>query len=68
MATVILSVCMIAACIVLLGVKVFFVKNGQFPSGHIHDNPAMRKRHSRCAYEEETEKLKTKTNESNQGN
>jgi len=55
MPTFLLSVAVIGVCIILLGVKVFFVKNGKFPSGHIHDNPAMRKRNIRCAHSEETE-------------
>lgn len=63
MATVLLAVGVIALCVILLGVKVFFVKNGRFPSGHIHDNPAMRKRQIHCAYREEIEKLKNKPNE-----
>lgn len=58
MPTFLLSVAVIGVCIILLGVKVFFVKNGKFPSGHIHDNPAMRKRNIRCAHSEETENLK----------
>lgn len=50
MATILLSICVIALCIILLGVKVLFVKNGKFPSGHIHDNPAMRKHNIECAH------------------
>ena len=41
----------------LLGVKVLFVKNGKFPSGHIHDNPAMRKHNIECARHEEMKNL-----------
>ena len=32
-----LSIIIVAVCVVLLGVKVFFVKGGKFPSGHAHD-------------------------------
>lgn len=39
---VILSVILIAVAILLLGVKVFFVKGGKFPSGHAHDVAALR--------------------------
>lgn len=39
---VILSIVLIAFAILLLGVKVFFVKNGKFPSGHAHDIAALR--------------------------
>lgn len=58
MATILVSIGVIALCVILLGVKIFFVKNGRFPSGHVHDNPAMRKHHIHCAYEEEIEKTK----------
>ena len=54
MATIMLSIGAIALCIVLLGVKIFFVKGGKFPSMHIHDNPALRKKQIRC-YKEELE-------------
>ena len=54
MATILLSIGVITLCIVLLGVKVFFVKGGKFPSMHIHDNPAMRENHIHC-YKEELE-------------
>lgn len=35
--TLILALILIAAAIVLLGVKVLFVKGGKFPSGHPHE-------------------------------
>lgn len=57
MATILLSIGVIALCIILLGVKVLFVKNGKFPSGHIHDNPAMRKHNIECARHEEMKNL-----------
>lgn len=39
---VILSIILVAFAIVLLGVKVLFVKGGKFPSGHAHDIAALR--------------------------
>lgn len=57
MATILLSIGVIALCTILLGVKVLFVKNGKFPSGHIHDNPAMRKHNIECARHEEMKNL-----------
>lgn len=30
------TIILVAASVVLLGVKVLFVKGGKFPSGHIH--------------------------------
>ncbi|MDO4319866.1 MAG: hypothetical protein Q4C34_04755 [Bacteroidales bacterium] len=49
MKTVILTIVLIALCIVLLGVKVFFVKGGRFPSGHVGHSPEMRRRGIGCA-------------------
>jgi hypothetical protein len=39
---VVLSIILLALAMVLLGVKVLFVKGGRFPSGHAHDIPALR--------------------------
>ena len=33
------AILLIGLAVLLLGVKVFFVKGGKFPSGHAHDNP-----------------------------
>lgn len=49
MATVILAVFLLLAAFILLGVKVLFVKGGKFPSGHVHDIPALRKKGIGCA-------------------
>lgn len=35
--TLLISVILIAIAIIALGVKVFFTKNGRFPSGHAHE-------------------------------
>lgn len=51
--TILISIGVIALSIILLGVKVFFVKGGKFPSLHIHDNPAMRKMNIHCAQHED---------------
>lgn len=39
----------LALAVVLLGVKVFFVKGGRFPSPHISDNKYLRKKGISCA-------------------
>ena len=57
MATILLSIGVITLCIILLGVKVHFEKYGKFPSGNIHDNPAMRKHNIECARHEEMKNL-----------
>lgn len=45
----IITVVLLAVAVLLLGVKIFFVKVGKFPSGHVHDNPHLRKRGIGCA-------------------
>ena len=49
--TVLISLLIVAICIALLGVKVFFVKGGKFPNGHVSGNKAMRERGIGCARE-----------------
>lgn len=49
MKLVLLAIILIAFAVLLLGVKVFFVKNGKFPSGHVHDIPALRDKNIGCA-------------------
>lgn len=44
-----ISVILLLLAFVLLGVKVLFVKEGKFPSGHVHDHPEMRRRGIGCA-------------------
>ncbi len=46
---VLLAIALIGVAVVLLGVKVFFVKGGKFPSGHVHDNQELRRRGIGCA-------------------
>ena len=49
---ILLAVGIIAVCVVLLGVKVLFVKGGKFPSGHVHGNKALRDKGIGCASDE----------------
>ena len=48
-----LAFVLIAIAIVLLGVRVLFVKNGKFPSGHVGASVELRKRGIGCAHEDE---------------
>ena len=45
-------------CIVLLGVKVFFVKGGRFPNGHVSGNKAMRDRGIGCVQSQDRDAQK----------
>lgn len=49
----VLTVALIGVAVVLLGVKIFFVKGGKFPNTHIHANPEMKRRGITCARDEE---------------
>jgi hypothetical protein len=55
MKIIVLTIFLLAIAFLLLGVKVLFVKGGQFPSGHVHDNKALRSRGIRCAQSEDKE-------------
>lgn len=54
MQTVFLTIILIGLAVVLLGVRELVVKNGKFPSGHVHDIPALRKKGIGCASENRT--------------
>lgn len=48
MKVVIITIILLAVAFILMAVKVIFVKNGKFPSPHIHDNKALRKKDIEC--------------------
>ncbi|MCI1647307.1 MAG: hypothetical protein LKI39_10365 [Bacteroides sp.] len=47
--TILITLLIVAICILLLGIKVFFVKGGRFPSEHVSANKAMQKKGIGCA-------------------
>lgn len=49
---VLISILLVGICVMLLGVRVFFVKGGKFPNTHIHGNAALKKKGITCASEE----------------
>ena len=50
----------LALAVILLGVKVFFVKGGHFPSPHISDNKYLRKKGISCAVSTDAQERKEK--------
>lgn len=46
--TVLITLLIVAICVLLLGVKVFFVKGGRFPDGHVSGNKVLRKKGIGC--------------------
>lgn len=53
MLTVLLSIFLVLIAVVMLGIKVLFVKGSVFPSGHIHESEALRKKGITCARADE---------------
>lgn len=47
MKIIMLTLALLTAAVILLGVKALFVKGGRFPSGHVHDIPALRKKRNK---------------------
>lgn len=50
--TVLLAIIVILICVLLLGVRVLFVRGGRFPSGHAAANPRLREKGIGCAHDE----------------
>ena len=46
---ILLTIIIVAVSVLLLGIKIFFVKGGRFPQTYIGDNPDMKKRGITCA-------------------
>lgn len=53
-----ITLLIVAICVILLGVKVFFVKGGRFPNGHVSGNKAMRERGIGCIQSQDREARK----------
>ncbi|MGN0187749.1 MAG: hypothetical protein ACI392_08430 [Paludibacteraceae bacterium] len=49
------TLALVGVAVLLLGVKVFFVKGGRFPNIHIGGNKAMRRRGISCATSQDRE-------------
>ncbi len=52
----ILTMILLLAALLLLGIRVLFVHGGRFPSSHVHDNEALRRRGLDCATHEKESK------------
>lgn len=58
--SIIISVVLLLLGILLLGFKVFFIKNGEFPNTHIGGNKALRKKGIGCATSQDRDAQKNK--------
>ena len=57
MKVVLLVIGLVLLSVLLLGVKVLFVKGGQFPSSHVGSNPELLRRGAECASHSQTKKI-----------
>ena len=48
--TAVLAVILTGVAVAVMGVKVWFVKGGKFPTGHAHDIPELKRRGIGCAH------------------
>ncbi|KAA6343298.1 hypothetical protein EZS27_009018 [termite gut metagenome] len=46
--TILITLLIVAMCLVLLGIKVIFFKDGQFPNGHVSNNKTLKDRGIGC--------------------
>ena len=53
--TILITLLIVAICLGLLGIKVFFTKGGKFPNGHVSGNKALRERGISCAQSQDRE-------------
>ncbi|MBP3511588.1 MAG: hypothetical protein J6K19_06080 [Prevotella sp.] len=51
----VLSALIIAISMAFLCVKLFFFKDGEFASQHVHDNPGLRKKKIHCVIDQDRE-------------
>ena len=59
--TILIGVGLLFIAVLLMGVKVFFTKNGEFPDTHIGSNKFMRERGIGCASEQDAQ-LRSRVN------
>lgn len=52
----IVTIALVGIAVMLLGVRIFFVKGGKFPDTHIHSNKHMRKMGITCAQDKDFNK------------
>jgi hypothetical protein len=57
--TIIISVILLTIGVLLLGIRIFFVKNGKFPNYHIGGSKALRDKGINCATTQHRQAQKT---------
>lgn len=59
--TILITLLIVTISLLLLGVKVFFTKNGKFPNGHVSGNKALREKGIGCVQSQDREAQKNPT-------
>lgn len=59
-ALILISLLVVALVVLLLGVRVFFVRGGTFPSSHVEDQPLLKARGMSCHRAQHFEESKRK--------
>ena len=57
--TLLLTLILVLAAVLLLGIRVFFVKGGRFPNFHIDGNKALHRKGIHCASRMDADERKT---------
>ncbi len=60
--TILITMLIVAICIVLLSVKILLKKNGRFPNTHVSGSKAMRERGIGCVQSQDREARKNNPN------
>lgn len=55
--TILIGIVLLLVAVLLMGVKVFFTKDGEFPNTHIGASKAMQDRNILCASDQDTQKI-----------
>lgn len=58
--TLLLTIIILVICILLLGVRIFFVKGGKFPETHVAGNKALTKNGVSCSKSQDKEERERK--------
>ncbi len=64
MKVLLLTIILLGICVLLLGIKVLFVKGSRFPSGHAGSSKALRERGVSCAHEQDGSGINKSINKS----
>ena len=56
--TILITLLIVAICIALLGIRIWFVKGGKFPNTHVSGNKTLRKKGVGCVQSQDREARK----------